>query len=424
MAEPSETAEALGKRVAALYREMSFPGAAKFQSALRKKGIKFSDAAVRELVAEQGGRQLFAPPPRFTGKVTARHIDERWAADLVDMQSKAASTGEAHILIVQDIFSRFLWARALKSKLETGTTFLRLMEDTGRSPKELNTDGGSEWTSQTFQRMLFFNGDIKHRVKEGPQDLSTIDRAIGTLRATLIRRVAASNEEWPAELQPAVKSINESDHAALFQREPAEVEGDKDLRFDLRYKNAEMASENATLQTTRATQLENLGAFRTLLKPLTGFKRRAGQQNWSEEVHTVRATKNARVVDEEGKSFPMSLVKAVPIRTTQAAAPALAKGGSVKTDEKRRNMLRPYLKTLLQFIRQTGEEGLSIHRASTQMSGVQGFREELKRARATVPQMIALFPEIRVDRRKGHQVLHLSDNTPAPRAGTLDAFAK
>ena len=81
MSTTNETTEATGKRVAALYREMSYPGAAKFQSALRKKGIKFSDAAVRELVAEQGGRQLFAPPPKFTGKVTARHIDHRWAAD-------------------------------------------------------------------------------------------------------------------------------------------------------------------------------------------------------------------------------------------------------------------------------------------------------------------------------------------------------
>ena len=112
----NEAAEATGKRIAALYREMSYPGAAKFQAALRKQGIKMSDAAVRELVAEQGGRQLFAPPPRFTGRVTARHVDERWAADLMDFQAKKAKSGEVYILVIQDIFSRFLWARALESK--------------------------------------------------------------------------------------------------------------------------------------------------------------------------------------------------------------------------------------------------------------------------------------------------------------------
>ena len=422
MSATNEAAEALGQRIAELYRELSYPGAAKFQAALRKRGIKVSDAAVRELVAEQGGRQLFAPPPRFTGKVTARHVDERWAADLMDFQAKKAKSGEVYILVVQDIFSRFLFARALTSKTQVGAAFLRLMEDTGRSPKELNTDKGSEFSSEAFKRMLYFNGDIRQRFKEGPQDLATLDRAIGTLRATLVRRTAQGGE-WPQELQAAVDSMNNTDHPALDQHEPAEVRDNNDLRFNLRYKNAELAQVNADLAKTRGDALEEKGAFRTLIKPLTGFKRRAGQQNWDEELHNVQEVKHARVIDTEGNSFPMKLVKAVSERSTQASAPILAKGGSLKTDERRRGMLRGYLPRLLAFIRTPGDEGLSIHKASAQMAGVQGFTADLKNARATLPQMIALFPEIRVDRRKGHQVLHLSDSTPPPRAGTLDAFA-
>ena len=112
---------------------MSFPGAAKFQAALRKRGIKMSDAAIRELVAEQGGRQLFAPPPRFIGRVTARHLDQRWAADLMDFQAKKAKTGEVYILVVQDIFS--LWARALTSKTQVATAFLCLMRTRVERPK-------------------------------------------------------------------------------------------------------------------------------------------------------------------------------------------------------------------------------------------------------------------------------------------------
>ena len=416
-----ETEEALGKRVADLYRELSYPGAAKFQAALRKRGIKFSDAAIRELVAEQGGRQLFAPPPKFTGRVTARHVDERWAADVMDFQAKENKSGEVFILVVQDIFSRFLWARALTSKTQVGTAFLRLMEETGRKCKELNSDSGSEFTSQAFQRMLS-SRNIEHRVKEGPQDLATLDRAIGTLRATLIRRVAQGGS-WSEELQAAAASMNNTDHKALYDREPGEVMEDKDLRFDLRYKNAEMASENAELANKRGASLEEKGGFRTLLKPLTGFKRRAGQQNWSEELHSVAQVKNARVIDTEGNSYPMSLVKAVPAASSQASAPTLAKGGSVKTDAKRRGMLRGYIPQLIAHIRRAGEDGLTIHKASKQMGETQGFTADLKAARATLPQMAALFPEIRIDRRKGHQVLFLRDNPPPPRAGTLDAFA-
>ena len=61
-------------------------------------------------------------------------------------------------------------------------------------------------------------------------------------------------------------------------RDPDDVEGDEDLRFDLRYKNAHMRQENVQLSKTRGENLEQQGAFRTLLRPTTGFKRRAGQR--------------------------------------------------------------------------------------------------------------------------------------------------
>ena len=75
----NETTEALGARVAALYKQLSYPSAARFKAALAKRGLSVPDAFVRQLVQEQGSRQLFAPPRRFVGKVVAQHVDERWA---------------------------------------------------------------------------------------------------------------------------------------------------------------------------------------------------------------------------------------------------------------------------------------------------------------------------------------------------------
>ena len=57
----------------------------------------------------------------------------------------------------------------------------------------------------------------------------------------------------------------------------------KDLRFNLRYKNAEMVSENLELANKRGATLEEKGGFRTLLKPQQAqsgpaeLKRRAAQ---------------------------------------------------------------------------------------------------------------------------------------------------
>ena len=85
---PNESVEAMGERIAALYKELSYPSAAKFRAALTKRGIDVPDAFVKQIVSEQGSRQLYAPPPRFTGKVTATHVNDRWAADVLDFQSK------------------------------------------------------------------------------------------------------------------------------------------------------------------------------------------------------------------------------------------------------------------------------------------------------------------------------------------------
>ena len=80
----SESVDALGERVAALYKELSYTSAARCKAALAKRGLNVPYAFVKQLASEQGSRQLFAPPPRFVGKVVAQHVDERWASDAID----------------------------------------------------------------------------------------------------------------------------------------------------------------------------------------------------------------------------------------------------------------------------------------------------------------------------------------------------
>ena len=149
------------------------------------------------------------------------------------------------------------------------------MKGKNRKPNQLNTDSGSDFTNQSFQAMLE-RESIMHVTKEGPQDLATLDRAIGELRAVLSRRTTGG-KQWYEVLKAAIAGMNAVEHSALFNREPDDVAGDEDLRFDLRYKNAEMRQVNVKLARTRGENLEQQGAFRTLLKPTTAFRRRAGQ---------------------------------------------------------------------------------------------------------------------------------------------------
>ena len=388
-----------------MYKQLSYPSAAKFKAALSKRGIDVPDVFVKQLVSEQGSRQLFAPPPRFTGKVTAQHMDERWAGDIIDLQSKTRKQGApVYVLIVHDIFSRFLFATALRSKAEVEPAFLRIMRDTNRKPEQLTTDLGSEFANSSFQAMLE-RESIHHTPKEALQDLATLDRAIGELRKVLSRRVTHGGE-WYDELAAAVKSMNGTEHSALFNRDPDDVAQDKDLEFDLRYKNAEMRQHNNDLAQTRGENLEQQGAFRTFVAPT--FRRRAGQQNWSEKIHQVQsAGPNGRVEDTEGNSYRMSVVKAVPSTTQFVEVPEFAQGGSRKVEERRREALRQWLPMLLDRIHNAGSGGLSLQRASRETAAVPGFVQALRNQRANLLQFAQLWPnEVRIEKRGTQNVLY------------------
>ena len=142
----------IGQRVAELYQQLSFPNAPpKLQSALRTEGISLSLSALKELTSESGARQVLQPPPRYDGNITASRTDDRWVADLLSFESRPAQrSADAYkqVLIVQDIFSRFLWAVPLTTKALTTNAFESLLG--GRKPRELNTDKGSEFTSREF----------------------------------------------------------------------------------------------------------------------------------------------------------------------------------------------------------------------------------------------------------------------------------
>ena len=79
-----------GERIADIYRELGFPNAPKFQTALRKRGINVSLDNLKELIKGLGSRQIFRPPPQYKGNVASRSIDDRWVADVLSFESRPA----------------------------------------------------------------------------------------------------------------------------------------------------------------------------------------------------------------------------------------------------------------------------------------------------------------------------------------------
>ena len=252
-----------GERIADIYRELGFPSAPKFQTALRRRGINISLDNLKELIKTLGSRQIFRPPPQYKGNVAARSIDDRWVADVLSFESRPVE-GFTNVLLIQDVFSRFLWATPMGTKKETTRAFKTHLNVTGRTCRELNTDKGTEFTSAEFQRLMADEG-IYHRYKVALNDLSTIDRAMGVLKDRIAVIAAEAGDSWLDALQTAVNAHNSLDAKALLDNAPEDVEGGDELRFRLRQENAAKTQENVELARARRERLETQGGFRTLL---------------------------------------------------------------------------------------------------------------------------------------------------------------
>ena len=402
------------ERVRELNAELAFPSAKRLQSALLREGINIPIAEIKDIVSKTGSRQVLQPPPSYKGNITSGRIDDRWAADLLSFESRPARSFK-HVLLVQDIFSRFLWVEPISTTSQVRAAFERIAE---RTPRELNTDKGTEFTSREFQAMLA-RRNIQHRLKVGLNDIAILDRTMGTVKEMLTRRQAELGGDWLTHLEPAVDAYNKLDHSALHDSAPREVQGNDDLRFQLRMENANKHHDNVQQAEARREQLEEKGGFRTLKEPLA-FKRRAGIPNWSNQVHTVESVKGGTVVDTQGQSYDTRLV--LPVSSGSTTPGQTFAGGSVPRDQRRQQLSQRFLQPLREVVARAGS--ISIAQASKAMMQKEGFKRMLNELRMNFKGCVQLWPDFTIKGTGPDMRISISGQLFVGPSGTLFDFAQ
>jgi hypothetical protein len=291
----------------------------------------------KAFVQKQGQRQILAKPQPFDGKIIANLVDERWAADSIQYTSQPAEVGEKRfqfVLIVQDIFMRYIWTRALESSkgAEVHDALKDIVQKSGRRPKELNTDKGPEFENREL-RVYLETQSIQHRVKVGTHDIATVDAAIGTLRKALTRRTATPGAgNWAQELPAATRAHNESPHGHLDGEAPADATGNseaaKSLRFDLKGKAADDAVIQDRVTRRKRERLQETGAFRESVEStLKGLPPRGYKPRYKTgppiRVVSVDALKNEVVGEVNGREKRARIkdVQPVPLDSTATRDP-------------------------------------------------------------------------------------------------------
>ena len=149
--------------------DLNSPSTAKLFAVLRPQGVGVKLRKVEAFVKWQAVRQVQAPRYGFTGKIAAHDINDRWFADLIDFTAAPSDGGEKvglhptntgfrFVLVVQDVFSRFLWCEPLRTKtpVEVAAAFDDIVARGGK-PRSVTTDQGAEFDHQ-LQEVLARHG--------------------------------------------------------------------------------------------------------------------------------------------------------------------------------------------------------------------------------------------------------------------------
>ena len=214
-----------------------------------------------------------------TRQYIVHDIDEQWQADLAEMQDIASKNHNyRYILTVIDIFSRYAWARPLKSKRgeDVAAAFRDIFQE-GRIPKRVQTDQGREFENRQV-RALFHDHNIELFSVKSAFKAALVERFNRTLKHRLWRYFTSENNQtWTEVLQDAVYAYNHSVHRSI-KRRPAEVTAADvgDMRDEMRQRPEPLKGKDDI----------EVGDQVRISKVKSVFEK-GYLPNWTEEIFTV-----------------------------------------------------------------------------------------------------------------------------------------
>jgi len=245
------------------------------------KASGYSQAKVKKWLQAQPTYTLHrqARKKYASRKYIVHDIDEQWQADLADVALIANQNNDYRfILTVIDIFSRYAWARPLKTK--RGEEIAAAFEDifkNGRIPHRVQTDQGKEFENRHVLA-LFRTHNIELFSVKSAYKAAIVERYNRTLKHKLWRYFTmTTKQKWTDVLQDVVDSYNHSVHRTLG-RKPVDITPDVvgDVREEV-FSNRPPSTKKSDIKvgdTVRISKVKNVFAKGYL-------------PNWTEEIFTV-----------------------------------------------------------------------------------------------------------------------------------------
>ncbi|XP_062603907.1 uncharacterized protein LOC134265702 [Saccostrea cucullata] len=251
-------------------------------------------------------------------RVVVQGIDYQWEADLADVQNLSEyNDGIKFLLVIVDVFSRFLWVRPLKDrKSKSVIDAFKDVLSGPRRPRAIRTDKGSEFYNRYLQKYLREqNIKIFYALNETKANFA--ERYIQTLKKRLYRYFTHLQKyKYLNILQDVVHSINDTPNRSLNGRTPSSVtqENEEEVRLDAylarRQKDARIPRGKKSLKKRKPFRFKKGDQVR-----ITHLKRafqRDYDQTYTEEIFIV----SDRFVSQDIPIYKLKDMMDDPIRGT------------------------------------------------------------------------------------------------------------
>ena len=221
--------------------------------------------------------------------VIMKDIDDLWQADLIDMQSiSKQNKNYRFILAIIDTFSKYAWTFPLKSKTKDDVcnSFKKLLNK-GRVPKNLQTDKGTEFYNNQFQKLME-TYHINHYSTFSTKKASIVERFIRTLKSKVYKEFSLRGSyNWiDSTLNNVTNKYNHTYHRTIDEV-PANVDNINKKHILERYsrlvKNHNIRSKYKIGDYVRISKYK--GTFEKGYTP-----------NWSTEIFKIRMIQNTNPI--------------------------------------------------------------------------------------------------------------------------------
>jgi hypothetical protein len=270
-----------------LSRQFEARSPAKLLAVARRHHIPATPNDIKEALAPEIGKQLFAPKPRSQGQSAAEGPGERLQADLIDLSSNAkAKAGEhKYALMVTDVFSRKTFTEALRYK-DSGNVNNAMRNILAKVPGDgrnaiLTTDQGNEF-KKINAHVLGVNAVHREKEISDKNATSVVDRSMQTIKKDLAARIARTGHAWKNELPSVTEAYNERPSSAVHGAPNTATEGGPQ-QFMIEQDNASKFMHNRNLTLRRQDAIKEAGAFRA---PIQG-ESRSFRPAYSDTVQTL-----------------------------------------------------------------------------------------------------------------------------------------